>query len=36
LQQGIVCAARAGAIRFSPHFYTPIEQLDRALDLADF
>ncbi len=29
--QGIVCAARGGGVRFSPHFYTPIEHLDRAL-----
>ena len=34
-EQGVVCAARAGGIRFSPHFYTPIEQLDRALELAE-
>lgn len=33
-EQGVVCAPRAGGIRFSPHFYTPIEQLDRALKLA--
>jgi selenocysteine lyase/cysteine desulfurase len=29
--QGIICASRGGGIRFSPHFYTPHEQLDRAL-----
>ncbi len=29
--QGIICASRGGGIRFSPHFYTPREQLDRAL-----
>lgn len=33
--QGVVCAPRAGGIRFSPHFYTPVEQLDRALELAE-
>jgi selenocysteine lyase/cysteine desulfurase len=33
-EQGVVCASRAGGIRFSPHFYTPIEQLDRAVELA--
>lgn len=29
--QGIICASRGGGIRFSPHFYTSCEQLDRAL-----
>ncbi|MGI8738809.1 MAG: aminotransferase class V-fold PLP-dependent enzyme [Gammaproteobacteria bacterium] len=29
---GILCARRAGGIRFSPHFYTPPEFLDRALN----
>jgi len=29
---GILCARRAGGIRFSPHFYTPTEGLDRALN----
>lgn len=28
---GILCAKRAGGIRFSPHFYTPRTSLDRAL-----
>ncbi|HEY9050254.1 MAG TPA: aminotransferase class V-fold PLP-dependent enzyme [Gammaproteobacteria bacterium] len=27
--QGVVCAPRGGGIRFSPHFYTPYEQLDQ-------
>ena len=31
LDAGVVCAARGGGVRFSPHFYTPIEQLDAAL-----
>ena len=30
---GVICAQRGGNIRFSPHFYTPLEQLDRALEL---
>jgi selenocysteine lyase/cysteine desulfurase len=30
----IVCALRGGGIRFSPHFYTPIEQLQEAVTLA--
>lgn len=29
---GVLCAQRAGGIRFSPHFYTPTERLERALD----
>jgi cysteine desulfurase / selenocysteine lyase len=28
---GVLCALRAGGIRFSPHFYTSRESLDRAL-----
>jgi selenocysteine lyase/cysteine desulfurase len=28
---GVLCAQRTGGIRFSPHFYTPSESLDRAL-----
>jgi cysteine desulfurase/selenocysteine lyase len=35
--QQVVCAQRGGGIRFSPHFYTGMDQLDRALNLvADF
>ncbi len=30
-QSGVICALRQGAIRFSPHFYTPRAKLDRAL-----
>ncbi len=29
----VICAERLGGIRFSPHFYTPFEHLDRALGL---
>ncbi len=29
---GIQCALRAGGIRFSPHFYTPMAQLEQALN----
>lgn len=29
----VICAVRSGALRFSPHCYTPREHLDRALDL---
>ena len=28
---GVVCALRGGGIRFSPHFYTPTQALDRAV-----
>lgn len=34
-KQGVVCALRGGGIRFSPHFYMPIHQLEEAVDLAD-
>ena len=30
-ENGVICALRAGAIRFSPHFYTPRTVLERAL-----
>jgi hypothetical protein len=33
VRNNVVCALRAGGIRFSPHFYTPFEQLDRAMEL---
>lgn len=35
-KNGVVCALRGGGIRFSPHFYNTIEEIDRALDLACF
>jgi selenocysteine lyase/cysteine desulfurase len=28
---GVVCALRGGGIRFSPHYYTPTQALDRAI-----
>jgi len=33
MRHNIMCAYRSGGIRFSPHFYTPLEHLDRAIDL---
>jgi selenocysteine lyase/cysteine desulfurase len=33
MQNNVVCAARSGGIRLSPHFYTPYEQLDHAIEL---
>ncbi|MBI5463135.1 MAG: aminotransferase class V-fold PLP-dependent enzyme [Gammaproteobacteria bacterium] len=32
---GVVCAVRSGALRLSPHFYTPREHLERTLKLLD-
>jgi cysteine desulfurase/selenocysteine lyase len=29
----VLCAQRGAGVRFSPHFYTPMEHLDRAIDL---
>ena len=34
-QHGVVCALRGGGIRFSPHFYTPRDRIDRAVSLLD-
>lgn len=30
---GVICAQRGDAVRFSPHCYTPLDQLDAALEL---
>ena len=30
-ERDVVCAARGGGIRFSPHFYTPLQLLERAV-----
>jgi len=32
MERGVVCSARAGGVRFSPHFYTSRESLDRAVE----
>lgn len=32
MEDEVICAQRGGGIRFSPHFYTPLEQLERAFD----
>ena len=34
-QNNIFCAQRGGGIRFSPHFYTPREQMDEAVRRVD-
>ena len=31
----VVCAKRGGGIRFSPHFYTPTDVIDRAFKLIE-
>jgi len=33
MKQGVICALRGGGIRFSPHFYTSTQVLDRALNI---
>ena len=35
MQQRVLCALRGGGVRFSPHFYTPLEHLQQAIKLAD-
>jgi cysteine desulfurase/selenocysteine lyase len=32
-KSGVVCALRGGGIRFSPHFYNTLEEIDQALEL---
>lgn len=34
-KQGVFCALRGGGIRFSPHFYTPKAQLDKAINIIE-
>ncbi len=34
-RRGVLCAVRNQALRFSPHYYTPLEHLDQALNLID-
>jgi cysteine desulfurase/selenocysteine lyase len=33
MQHNVMCAPRSGGIRLSPHFYTPFQQLDQAIDM---
>jgi selenocysteine lyase/cysteine desulfurase len=33
MAERVLCAQRGGGIRFSPHFYTPLHVIDRAMDL---
>ncbi|MCC5958880.1 MAG: aminotransferase class V-fold PLP-dependent enzyme [Ectothiorhodospiraceae bacterium] len=34
MQRGVICAGRGGGVRYSPHFYTPRDKLERAVTLA--
>ena len=33
LENGVICALRGGAIRFSPHYYNSMAHLDKSLDI---
>jgi len=33
-ESGVMCAPRGGGVRFSPHFYTPKEEISRAVEIA--
>ena len=33
LQNQVICAHRGGAIRFSPHYYTSMQDIDNVLDI---
>jgi selenocysteine lyase/cysteine desulfurase len=35
MRSGVICANRGGGIRFSPHFHTPQETLDEAIEAVD-
>ncbi|EXJ14282.1 aminotransferase class V-fold PLP-dependent enzyme [Imhoffiella purpurea] len=35
MQRKVLCACRGGGIRFSPHFYTPVAMIDRAMEILD-
>ncbi|MGJ0483287.1 MAG: aminotransferase class V-fold PLP-dependent enzyme [Methylomicrobium sp.] len=35
MQQKVICALRGAGIRFSPHFYNGLDQIDRALAIID-
>lgn len=34
-QQNVMCAHRGGGVRFSPHFYTPLEKLEQAIEIVN-
>ena len=33
--KGVMCADRGGGVRYSPHFYTPLNKIESAIQLAD-
>jgi cysteine desulfurase/selenocysteine lyase len=33
MENSVICAYRGGAIRFSPHFYTGLQKLDKAIEI---
>jgi len=33
MEKGVICALRGGGIRFSPHFYTNNETLNKAISI---
>ncbi len=33
MKAGVICAARGGGVRFSPHFHTPQSAMDRGLEI---
>ncbi|MBV1871233.1 MAG: aminotransferase class V-fold PLP-dependent enzyme [Gammaproteobacteria bacterium] len=33
MKKHVICANRGGGVRFSPHFYTPLEVMDKAISL---
>ena len=35
MEHRVLCARRGAGVRFSPHFHTPLAQLERAVALAD-
>lgn len=35
MKNGVLCALRGGGVRFSPHFYTPKEHIEKAVKIAN-
>jgi cysteine desulfurase/selenocysteine lyase len=35
MEQNVICAPRGGGVRFSPHFYIPVQQLEQAMKSLD-
>jgi selenocysteine lyase/cysteine desulfurase len=33
MSNNVICAYRGGAVRFSPHFYTPLDHLEKAMEM---